>query len=114
MTPSALDRTFSALADPTRRAILAKLAEGEACVTDLTAPLKLTQSAVTKHVQALERAGLVARRRDRQRRPLRLAPAPLRAAADWIDFYRRFWVESLDRLDEHLRETVKPKEGDAP
>ena len=97
-----LDTTFSALSDPTRRAILARLSGGEACVSDFVDTLHLSQPAITKHVQALERAGLVARRRDRQRRPIRLRVEAMREAANWFDFYRRFWDESLDRLAVHL------------
>jgi DNA-binding transcriptional ArsR family regulator len=99
-----LDRTFSALADPTRRAILARLAGGEASVTDLAAPFRMSLPAVSKHLKVLERAGLVARGRERQWRPARLAAEPLRDAAEWIEGYREFWEESYDRLDEYLEE----------
>jgi len=99
-----LDRTFAALADPTRRAILDRLARGEAGVGELAAPFRMSQPAISKHLKVLERAGLVARGRDRQRRPARLEAAPLKEAADWTEQYRRFWEESYDRLDEYLRE----------
>jgi DNA-binding transcriptional ArsR family regulator len=99
-----LDRTFGALADPTRRAILARLATGEASVTELAAPFAMSLPAVTKHLKVLERAGLIARGRDRQWRPARLRAEPLRQAADWIEEYRRFWDERYDRLDEYLDE----------
>jgi DNA-binding transcriptional ArsR family regulator len=99
-----LDRTFGALADPTRRAILARLAAGEASVKELAAPFAMTLPAVSKHLKVLERAGLIARGRDRQWRPARLQAMPLRQAADWIEEYRRFWDERYDRLDEYLEE----------
>ena len=95
-----LNDTFSALADPTRRAILARLATGEASVTELMQPFQLSQPAISKHLQVLERAGLISRSRDAQRRPCRLEAAALKEAADWIDHYRRFWTESFDRLDD--------------
>ena len=99
-----LDRTFAALADPTRRAILARLAGGEASVTELAGPFRMTLPAVSKHLKVLERAGLVARGRERQWRPARLEAAPLKDAAEWIVRYREFWEESYDRLDEYLEE----------
>ena len=99
-----LDRTFAALADPTRRAILDRLARGEAGVGELAAPFRMSQPAISKHLKVLERAGLVARGRDRQRRPARLEAAPLKEAADWTEQYRRFWEESYDRLDQYLEE----------
>ncbi len=101
--PDRLSLTLSALADPTRRAILARLALGEAGVMELAEPFSLTQPAISKHLKVLERAGLVTRGRDAQRRPCRLAAAPLKAVADWIDDYRQLWAESFDRLDDHLR-----------
>lgn len=104
MRTAQLDRTFAALADPTRRAILARLAKGEASVTQLAAPFAMTLPAVTKHLKVLERAGLIERRRDRQLRPARLKAAPLEDAAAWIEQYRRFWEESYDRLDEYVHE----------
>jgi DNA-binding transcriptional ArsR family regulator len=99
-----LDRTFAALADPTRRAILARLATGEASVTELAAPFEMTLPAVSKHLKVLERAGLIARGRERQWRPARLEAGPLKEVADWTQPYRRFWEESYDRLDEYLEE----------
>lgn len=104
-----LDATFSALAHPARRAILARLADGEASVTELAEPFDMTMPAVTKHLKVLERAGLVSRGREAQWRPCRLEAGPLRAAAEWVAAYRRFWEESFDRLEEHLRE-VQEKE----
>src|SRR5947207_15288396 len=104
MAPTAeqLDRTFAALADPTRRAILARLASGETSVTELAAPFEMTLPAVSKHLKVLERAGLIARGRERQWRPARLDAGPLREVAEWTERYRRFWEESYDRLDEYL------------
>jgi DNA-binding transcriptional ArsR family regulator len=99
-----LSATFGALADPTRRAILARLTKGEASVTELAKPFDMTLPAVSKHLKVLERAGLIARGREAQWRPCRLKPQPLEEAADWVERYRRFWEQSLDRLDEHLRE----------
>ena len=99
-----LDRTFSALADPTRRAILVRLREGEASVTELAEPFDMSLPAVSKHLKVLERAGLVARDRDRQWRPARLQAEPLKEVADWMERYREFWEESYDRLDEYLNE----------
>src|SRR5919199_1651035 len=99
-----LDRTFSALADPTRRAILARLARGEASVTELAEPFDMSLPAVSKHLKVLERAGLIARGRERQWRPARLDAGPLREVAEWTERYRRFWEESYDRLDEYLDE----------
>ena len=97
-----LDRTFGALADPTRRAILARLAKGEATVTELAAPFEMTLPAISKHLKVLERAGLIARGRERQWRPARLEAGPLKAVAEWSEGYRKFWEESYDRLDEYL------------
>lgn len=97
-----LDRTFAALADPTRRAILARLAAGEASVTELAEPFEMTLPAVSKHLKVLERAGLIARSRERQWRPARLEAGPLREVADWTERYRRFWEERYDRLEEYL------------
>ena len=104
MSADQLSMTFSALADPTRRAILARLASGETTVTDLARPFKMTKPAVTKHLKVLERARLIERGRDAQWRPCRLKAKPLRDAHDWIDQYRKFWEERLDRLEEYLRE----------
>jgi DNA-binding transcriptional ArsR family regulator len=99
-----LDRTFAALADPTRRAILKRLASGEASVTELAEPFDISLPAVSKHLKVLERAGLIARGRERQWRPARLQAGPLREVADWTERYRRFWEESYDRLDEYLED----------
>ena len=99
-----LDRTFAALADPTRRAILARLASGEASVTELAEPFEMTMPAVSKHLKVLERAGLIARGRERQWRPARLEAGPLKEVAEWAEAYRRFWEERYDRLDEYLEE----------
>jgi DNA-binding transcriptional ArsR family regulator len=94
-----LDATFAALADPTRRAILARLASGEASVTELAEPFAMSQPAISKHLKVLERAGLISRGRDAQRRPRRLDAAPLAAANAWLEHYRRFWERSFERLD---------------
>jgi DNA-binding transcriptional ArsR family regulator len=99
-----LDRTFAALADPTRRAILARLAAGEATVTELAEPFDISLPAVSKHLKVLERAGLIVRGRARQWRPARLEAGPLREVAEWTERYRRFWEESYDRLDAYLEE----------
>ena len=107
MTSDALTATFAALADPTRRAILARLSRGEASVTELAEPFEMSMPAISKHLKVLERAGLVARTREAQWRPCRLEPAPLKEVADWVEHYRRFWEESFDRLDEYLRELQK-------
>jgi len=98
----ALDTTFAALADPTRRAILARLAEGEATVNQLAEPFPITLQAVSRHLKVLERAGLIARGRSAQLRPSRLQGEALKAAAEWLADYRPFWEESFDRLGEHL------------
>lgn len=113
-----LDRTFGALADPTRRAILARLAKGEASVTELAEPFEMSLPAVSKHLKVLEHAGLVSRGRERQWRPARLRVTPLKEAAAWTDRYRRFWDERYDRLDEYLSElqgrgsSTRKEEGD--
>jgi len=98
-TLGSLDATFAALADPTRRAILARLAEGDASVSELAEPFAMTQPAISKHLKVLERAGLISRGRDAQRRPRRLEAAPLAEASDWIETYRQFWEEQFQRLD---------------
>jgi DNA-binding transcriptional ArsR family regulator len=98
-----LSTTFAALADPTRRAILARLASGETSVKKLSEPFEMSQPAISKHLKVLEKAGLIARGRDAQWRPARLKAAPLKNAADWLDDYRKFWEQSFDRLDEYLR-----------
>ena len=102
--PDRLSTTLSALADPTRRAILARLSEGEASVTELVAPFEISLPAVSKHLKVLERAGLIARAREAQWRPCRLEPGPLRDVASWVEEYRRFWEERFERLDEYLEE----------
>ena len=99
-----LSSTFAALADPTRRAILARLADGEATVNELAAPFPISTQAVSKHLKVLERAGLIARGRSRQLRPSRLQGAALKEVADWVADYREHWDESFDKLDEHLRD----------
>lgn len=104
MTAEQLDRTFSALADPTRRAILERLAKGEATVSELAEPFDISLPAISRHLKVLERAGLITRGRDAQWRPCRLEPGPLEDVADWIDEHLRFWEESFDRLDDLLRE----------
>ena len=104
MSDDQLSLTLNALADPTRRAILARLMEGEATVTELAKPFEMSLPAISKHLKVLERAGLISRGRDGQRRPCRLEPRRLRLVADWIATYREFWEESYDRLDEYLEE----------
>lgn len=104
-----LNATLSALADPTRRAILARLSQGETSVTELAEPFEMTQPAVTKHLKVLENAGLITRSRQAQWRPCKLAPAPLRDLAEWLEQYRKFWEESFDRLESYLEE-LKAKE----
>ena len=104
-----LSATFAALADPTRRAILARLASGEATVTELCEPFDMSMPAISKHLTVLERAGLIARGREAQWRPCRIEGAPLREVADWVSRYRRFWEESFDRLDGYLRELQSKK-----
>src|SRR6202034_7327 len=99
-----ISSTFAALADPTRRAILARLASGETSVTKLAEPFEMSMPAISKHLKVLERAGLIARGREAQWRPCRLEAAPLKDIAGWIEHYRRFWEDSFDRLDEYLRE----------
>lgn len=103
MSPDRLDATFSALADPTRRAILARLAMGETSVAELAAPFSISAPAITKHLKVLENAGLISRSRHAQWRPCRLEAAPLQEAADFIEQYRRFWEQSFDRLDAYLQ-----------
>jgi DNA-binding transcriptional ArsR family regulator len=107
MSPERLDATFSALADPTRRAILARLASGETSVSELAEPFAMSMPAISKHLKVLQRAGLIERSRAAQWRPCRLAPAPLKDASEWLDRYRRFWEESFDRLEDYLRELQK-------
>ena len=107
MSPDHLSTTFAALADPTRRAILARLISGEVSVTDLAEPFEMSLPAVSKHLKVLERAGLIARGREAQWRPCQLEAGPLKDAADWLEHYRRFWEQSFDRLDDYLRELQK-------
>jgi DNA-binding transcriptional ArsR family regulator len=104
-----LDSTFSALADPTRRAILARLARGECSVSELSRPFDMSLPAISKHLKVLEKAGLIARSRDAQWRPCRIEGAPLKEAARWLEHYREFWEQSFDRLDDYLRQ-VQSKE----
>jgi DNA-binding transcriptional ArsR family regulator len=111
MAPDRLDLTFAALADPTRRAILARLAAGEASVTALAAPFAISLPAISKHLKVLERAGLIGRSRDAQWRPCRLEAAPLKDAAQWLERYREFWEESLDRLANYLGELQREEAG---
>ncbi len=105
-----LSATFAALADPTRRAILARLASGESSVTRLAEPFDMSLPAISKHLKVLERAGLIARGREAQWRPCRLEAGPLKDASKWIEHYRRFWEQSLDRLEVYLREVQKEPE----
>src|SRR4051794_26749104 len=107
-----LDATFAALADPTRRAILARLAAGGASVTELGAPFPVSLPAGSKHLKVLERAGLIARSRTAQWRPCRLDAAPLKDVADWVDTYRHHWEKQLDRLDDYLRELQQKEKND--
>jgi DNA-binding transcriptional ArsR family regulator len=111
MLSDSLSATFGALADQTRRAILARLAAGEASVTELAEPFRMSLPAVSKHLKVLERAGLIARGRAAQWRPCRLAPEPLKDVSDWLEDYRRFWDDSLDQLAEYLE---KLQTKDAP
>ena len=103
MSPDRLSATLAALADPTRRAILARLALGETSVTELAAPFEMSLPAVSKHLKVLERAGLIARGREAQWRPCRIEPEALKGVDDWLAHYRRLWEERLDRLDEYLK-----------
>ena len=110
MMADRLSATFAALADPTRREIVGRLARGEKSVTDLAAPFKMSLPGISKHLKVLQRAGLIVRGRHAQWRPCRLAPAPLKEVADWVEHYRRFFDESFDRLNDYLRELqVKEK-----
>src|SRR5580693_1821067 len=110
MSTDRLSVTFAALADPTRRAILARLVLGETSVTELAEPFDMSLPAVSKHLKVLERAGLIARGREAQWRPCRLQAAPLKDVAGWLEDYRRFWEESFDRLDEYLHTLKKEKQ----
>jgi len=112
MTTDYLSLTFAALADPTRRAILARLALGETSVTEIARPFKISLPAITKHLKVLERCGLIARSREAQWRPCRLEAKPMKEAVDWLEHYRRHWEESFDRLEDYLQELQqqeKPK-----
>lgn len=114
MTPTPTDTlslTFSALADPTRRQILARLANGELSVTQLAEPLEMSQPAVSKHLKVLERAGLIVRGREAQWRPAKLQAAPLKEASDWVGEFRQHWEDSFDKLDAYIK-TIQSKEGD--
>ena len=111
MQPDRLSATFAALSDPTRRAILARLASGETTVSELAEPFAMSLPAVSKHLKVLERAGLIARGREAQWRPCRLEAGPLKDAAEWVEHYRQFWEQSLDRLDDYLRELKEKKHG---
>ena len=110
--PDTLSATFAALSDPTRRAILARLAQGDASVKDLSAPFAMTQPAISKHLRVLERAGLIEQGRQAQWRPRRLRASPLRDVADWVSQYRRHWEDSFERLDAYLRELNDSREQD--
>jgi DNA-binding transcriptional ArsR family regulator len=115
MTPSAcLDATFAALADPTRRAILARLATGEASVSELCEPLEMSQPAISKHLKVLERAGLISIRKDAQKRPRRLEPQRLSEAADWIEHHREVWEQNYQRLDALLEALQQAPKGRKP
>jgi DNA-binding transcriptional ArsR family regulator len=114
MSPDDLSATFAALADPTRRAILARLAAGEASVSELAEPFEMSLPAISKHLKVLERAGLIGRSREAQRRPCRLEPAGLKDVADWVERYRRFWEQSLDRLEAYLGELQGKDAGHGP
>jgi len=107
MTTDILSMTFSALADPTRRAILARLAAGERSVTDIAKPFRMSLPAISKHLKVLERCGLIRRGKEAQWRPCTLEAAPLKEAADWVGHYRQFWEQSFDRLDDYLQELQK-------
>jgi DNA-binding transcriptional ArsR family regulator len=113
MNPDPLSATFAALADPTRRAILARLASGKASVTELAEPFRMSMPAISKHLKVLERAGLIARGREAQWRPCELEAAPLKDIAAWVEHYRQFWEQSFDRLDEYLKELKKKEKTHA-
>jgi DNA-binding transcriptional ArsR family regulator len=112
MSPDRLSNTFAALADPTRRARIARLASGEASVTELAKPFQMSLPGISKHLKVLEHAGLIARGRQAQWRPCRLQASPLKDVADWLEHYRRFWDESFDRLDDYLREIQAQQKQD--
>lgn len=112
LTPDPLSATFAALADPTRREILARLTKGEATVTELAAPFDMTLPAITKHLRVLERAGLIRRSRQAQRRPCRIETAPLQFAAEWMEQYKVQWEQRLERLDSYIQELKENGKGD--
>jgi DNA-binding transcriptional ArsR family regulator len=112
MTADCLSQIFGALADPTRRAILARLALGETSVTEIAKPFKISMPAITKHLKVLERSGLISRGRDAQWRPCKLEAEPMKEAVDWLEHYRRHWEESFDRLDEYLKELQAKEKKD--
>lgn len=114
MPSDQLSATFAALADPTRRAILARLAAGEASVSELAKPFKISAPAVTKHLKVLERAGLISRTREAQWRPCRLEARPLSEVAEWVEHYRRFWEQSLERLDDYLQQLQAKEKQHGP
>src|SRR4051812_35186033 len=111
MATDLLDARFGALAHPVRRAILSRLTQGDATVTELARPFAMSQPAITKHLRVLERAGLISRGRDAQRRPCRLRPEAIKDVAEWAESYRQFWEESYDRLDEYLDEMKKERKS---
>ena len=112
MMQDQLSSTFAALADPTRRAILARLASGETSVSELAKPFDMSMPAISKHLKVLERAGLVARSREAQWRPCRLEAGPLRDVSDWVEHYRRYWEDSFDRLDDYLQQLQNKENQD--
>ena len=112
MTIDRLSATLDAIADPTRRGILARLALGEATVTELTQPFGMSQPAISKHLKVLERAGLISRGREANWRPCRLEAAPLKAVEDWLGTYRRYWSDSFDNLDDYLKDLQKEQTND--
>ncbi|WP_422928461.1 ArsR/SmtB family transcription factor [Singulisphaera sp. PoT] len=114
MTTARLDATFMALADPTRRAILARLAQGEATVMELVAPFRMSQPAISKHLKVLEKAGLISRGRDKQKRPCRIEAKPLAEANEWLEDYRKIWEANFDRLDDLLEELKKNQQKPQP
>ncbi|WP_432285093.1 metalloregulator ArsR/SmtB family transcription factor [Aminobacter sp. BA135] len=109
MTKDHLDATFASLADPTRRAILARLAQGEATVNELAEPFEMSLPAISRHLKVLERAGLISRGREAQWRPCRLEAGPLKDIANWVERYRRFWDQSFDRMADYLKELQTPR-----
>jgi len=112
MTTDTLSLTFSALADPTRRAILAQLASGEATVTELARPFEISMPAISRHLKVLERAGLIERSHEAQWRPARLQPAPLKDVSEWLERYRKIWEESFTKLDDYLRNIQNKTQSD--